>query len=352
MKADWEANVAARLRSARLRDRSAQQQNVDMFDWNDLKAFLAVARGGSTLAAAKALAVNQTTVARRIESLEAALSLKLFERGQSGSRLTEAGRDLLGEGEKVEAAAKTFESRAKAHQRGLTGSIRLTCIEILANMAVTPAIGEFRKLHPEVQVDLMVTDQPLDIEAGEADLAVRATRALPNSDLVAKKITEYEFALYCDRDYAERMGVPACAAELANHDLIGGDAGLDMIPAMIWMFEQAGGKPPVSRSNSMSNLVHAVRAGLGIAPLPCVVADADSRFVRCTGKIPEAMATAYILVRRELKDTPRVRALIDFLVPYMQADMKVRLERGRLLREREAANDGGPKDLSKVSSPA
>jgi DNA-binding transcriptional LysR family regulator len=323
-----------------------------MFDWNDLKAFLAVARGGSTLAASKALAVNQTTVARRIESLEGALALKLFERGQSGSRLTEAGRDLLAEAEKVEVAAKNFASRAKAHQRGLTGSIRVTCIEILANMAVTPAMGEFRKLHPEVQVDLMITDQTLNIEAGEADLAIRATQSLPNSDLVARKIVEYEFALYCDRDYAERKGVPSCNAELADHDLIGGDAGLDNIPAMIWMFEQAAGKAPVSRSNSMSNLVHAVRAGLGIAPLPCVVADADARFVRCTEKIDSAVATAYILVRRELKDVPRVRALIDFLVPYMQADMKVRLERGRQLREQDAANDGEPADRSKFSSPA
>jgi DNA-binding transcriptional LysR family regulator len=94
-----------------------------------------------------------------------------------------------------------------------------------------------------------------------------------------------------------------------------------------------GGKAPVSRSNTMSNLVHAVRAGLGITPLPQVVADADTRLVRCT-------------------ETISVRALIDFLVPYMQADMKVRLERGRRLRERDAANDGEAANLSKFSSPA
>jgi len=198
----------------------------------------------------------------------------------------------------------------------------------------------------------MVTDQTLNIEAGEADLAIRATQTLPNSDLVARKIVEYDFALYCDRDYAERKGVPASIAELCDHDLIGGDAGLDTVPAMIWMFEQAGGKAPATRSNSMSNLVHAVRAGLGVAPLPCAVADTDTRFVRCTDKIPTATVTAYILVRRELKDVPRVRALIDFLVPYMQTDMKARAERGRQLRERDAANDGEAQDLSRFSSPA
>ena len=233
-----------------------------MFDWNDLKAFLAVARGGSTLAASKALAVNQTTVARRVESLEAALSLKLFERGQSGSRLTEAGRDLLAEGEKVERAAQNFDSRAKAHQRGMAGSIRVTCIEILANMAVTPAIGEFRKLHPEVQVDLMITDQPLDLTVGEADLAVRAVQSLPNSDLVARKISEYEFALYCDRDYAERKGVPTCLEDLANHDLIGGDHleaalrrmnTLGRIPVCGFISGYNSGHSPVS---NLSNIIY------------------------------------------------------------------------------------------------
>jgi DNA-binding transcriptional LysR family regulator len=323
-----------------------------MFDWNDLKAFLAVARGGSTLAAAKALSVNQTTVARRIESLEGALSLKLFERGQSGSRLTEAGRDLMAEAEKVERAAHNFDSRAKAHQRGMAGSIRITCIEILANMAVTPAIGEFRKLHPEVQIDLMVTDQALDLQSGEADLAVRVVQALPNSDIIARKVCDYDFALYCNRDYAERRGVPATPAELPDHDLIGGEGGLGQMPAMLWMFEQAGGKPPVTRSNSVSNLVHAVHAGLGIAPLPCAIADADTRFVRCSGTIDAARASSYIMIRPELKDVPRVRALIDALVPSMQNDLKARIERGRQLREQQAANDPEAQDLSKLSPPA
>ncbi len=323
-----------------------------MFDWNDLKAFLAVARGGSTLAASKSLGVNQTTVARRVEGLEADLKLKLFERGQSGSRLTEAGRDLLAEGEKVERAAQVFESRAKAHQRGMAGSIRITCIEIVANMTVTPAIAEFRRAHPEVQIDLMVTDQALDMEAGEADLAIRVDQTLRSSNLVARKLVDYQFALFCSRDYAERMGVPATPAELADHDLIGGDAGLDNIPAMRWMVEQSGGKAPVTRSNSMSNLVHVVNAGLGIAPLPCIVGDADPRLVRCSEIIAPAMVTSWIVTRRELKDTPRVRALIDFLVPYIQADMKTRLEHMRQLREQSAANEGAPQDMSKLSPSA
>ncbi|MGZ6040193.1 MAG: LysR family transcriptional regulator, partial [Phenylobacterium sp.] len=213
-----------------------------MFDWNDLKAFLAVARGGSTLAASKAMGVNQTTVARRIESMEAALGLKLFERGQSGSRLTEAGEDLLAHAKGVERAAKTFESHAQAHQRGLAGSLRITCIELLANLTLTPAIAEFRHRYPEVQVDLVISDQQLDIEKGEADIAIRSGTALPISSLVARKLVDYTTRLYCSRSYAERKGVPADLSELCDHDLIHGASGLEFLPGLVWMFEQAGGK--------------------------------------------------------------------------------------------------------------
>jgi DNA-binding transcriptional LysR family regulator len=304
-----------------------------MYDWNDLKAFLAVARGGSTLAGAKALNVNQTTVARRVESLEGALGLKLFERGQSGSRPTEAGRDLVGEAEKVERAAEALASRAQAHQRGLAGAIKITCVEILANSIITPAIGEFRKLYPEVQIDLMITDRRLDIEAGEADLAVRAGVALGDSDLVARKLAEFEFALYCSRDYAARKGRPATLADLRDHDLIGVDPSMDGLPGIAWMFQHAGGAAPVHRSNSMTNLVHAVRAGLGIAPLGCLLADADTHLLRCSD-ISDDKADAWLVTRRELKDTPRMRAFIDFLVPYVQQEMKSRIARNRIIRAR------------------
>jgi DNA-binding transcriptional LysR family regulator len=310
-----------------------------MFDWNDLRAFLAVARGGSTLAASKSLNVNQTTVARRVEGLEAALGVRLFERGQTGSRLTEIGRDLVAEAEKVERAAIAFGSRAEAHQRGLAGSIKITCTETLANLTITPAIAQFRRQYPEVIVEMVITDEALDIAAGEADLAIRSGRELPVSDLVARKLADHEFALYCSREYAARMGLPNTLAELNNHDLISCEIGDVMLPGVAWMLAQAGGKPPVHTSNSLNNLTHAVRAGMGVAPLGCILADADADLVRLTDCIPEARASTWVVTRRELKDTPRIRAFIDFLAPYVQQDLKTRAEKVRRMREQRAAND-------------
>lgn len=311
-----------------------------MFDWNDLKAFLAVARCGSTLAAARALGVNQTTVARRLETLEAGVGIRLFERGQTGSRLTEAGRDLLDEAEKVERAATAFGNRAQAHQRGLAGTIKLTCSEVLANLTITPAIAHFRRRYPEVAVEIVITDDALDIEAGEADLAIRSGRALPPSDLVARKLADYEFALYCSREYAARMGVPKSLADLKNHDLINSDTPQGQPPGVAWMFQQAGGKPAAHTSNSMSNLIHAISAGLGVAPLGCLLGDADPDLIRVSDPIEEARASSWIVTRRDLKDTPRIRTFIDFLAPHVQADIRGREEKARRMREQQRAAGG------------
>lgn len=308
-----------------------------MFDWNDLKAFLAVARGGSTLAASKTLKINQTTVARRIEALEADVGLKLFDRGQTGSRLTEAGEDLLAEAERMEAAATAFGSRAAAHQRGLAGTLKVTSTEILANLAITPALGEFRELYPDVKVDLIVSDVALDLEAGEADVAIRSGIALPVSDLVARKLADFDFALYCSRDYAARRGLPASLEDLRDHDLIGGDGSNLPLPGMRWMFDQLPGVEPAHTSNSMTNLNIAVKAGLGIAPVGCLLADLDPDFVQCWPPIPELRAGSWVVTRAELKDTPRVRAFIDFIVPQFAALRRNLEARGAVVKAEKAA---------------
>ena len=308
-----------------------------MFDWNDLKAFLAVARGGSTLAASKALGVNQTTVARRIESLENDLGFKLFERGQTGSRLTEAGEGLIADAETVERAAIRFANQAAGQLRGVAGALRLTTNELVANTMVIPALVEFRKVHPDVQVDLVITDRALDLQNGEADLAIRTGKALAESDLVARKVADHDMARYCRRDYAARRGVPGSPDDLADHDLI--DVAMDMgeIPGATWMMRHSGGKPPITRSNSMGSLVHAVKAGLGIGALPCTIADPDRDLLRCSDCIDEARASSWIVTRRELKDTPRVRAFIDFMAPHLQQIVRQTEERGRRRLEEDAA---------------
>ena len=293
-----------------------------MFDWNDLKAFLAVSREGSTLGASKSLGVNQTTVARRIEALEHALGLKLFERGQGGSRLTESGEALVGEAEQVERAAIRFANLAASQNRGVSGALRLTTNEVVANTMVIPALAAFHAAHPDVQVDIIVTDKQLDLENGEADLAIRTSPALAASDLVARRFADHQMALYCSRDYAMRRGRPASLDDLKDHDLIDMAPEAGEIATSSRLHQLSGGKPPVTRSNSLASLIHAVQAGLGIGAVPCAIGDADEDLVRCSEPIEEARSSSWLVTRRDLKDTPRVRAFIDFMAPQMQRELK------------------------------
>lgn len=144
-----------------------------MFDWNDLRYFLAVARTGSTLGASRALAVNPTTVARRIAELERAIGMKLFDKRQTGYALTEAGAELRATAERVELEATAFAEGVAAIGRRISGVIRVTTNEGLANGVMAPALSAFRRLHPDVRIDLIVDERRLDLARGAADVALR-----------------------------------------------------------------------------------------------------------------------------------------------------------------------------------
>lgn len=306
-----------------------------MFDWNDLKCFLAVARDGSTLAASRTLAVNQTTVARRLEALERALGLKLFERGQAGSRLTDAGEALRAEAERVERSVEAFATQARAYRRGLSGSIRVTANDSMAN-TLTPGLADFRRLYPAIAVELIISDRMLDLARGEADVAIRGGASLPDSDLIVRRVGHLTWSLYCSRDYAARRGAPGSPAELRDHALIGGDGDLARYASMQWMFGHAPQAEVQCRSNTLTNLTIATKAGLGVAPLPCVTADTEAELVQCFPPPPELTTHTWIVTRPDLKEAPRIRAFMDFVVPYLRGATRALLDQAQSVREASA----------------
>jgi DNA-binding transcriptional LysR family regulator len=156
-----------------------------VYDWNDLRYFLAVARSGSTLAASRALKVNQTTIARRIGTLERAIGTKPFNRKQTGYALTDSGAELRVAAERVEVEAIAFADQAGAMGRRLSGVIRVTTNEGLANIVMAPALSAFHRLHPNVRVDLVVDERRLDLTRGAADGA--ANRIPPDGSRIGWK---------------------------------------------------------------------------------------------------------------------------------------------------------------------
>lgn len=306
-----------RHQSALLRNGSAQLQNVRVYDWNDLRYFLAVARTGSTLAASRASKVNQTTIARRIGALERAIGMRLFHKKQTGYVLTEAGAELRATAERVEVEANAFAEQAGAMGRRISGVIRVTTNEGLANTIMAPALSAFRKLHPEVRVDLVVDERRLDLTRGAADVALRTGARPTESGLVARRLTPMAWAAYCSRNYAEERGCPSSVDTLCRHVLIGAEGPIAALPGWTWLRQAAPGAEVVATSSSLTNLISAVKSGLGVTILPCFLADSDPDLVRCIGPIPGVQSDVWLVTREDARDVRRVRAFIDFLAAHV-----------------------------------
>ena len=190
-----------------------------MFDWNDLRYLLAVAREGSTLAAAKALGVSQPTVQRRLTALEERIDRKLVEHHPTGYRLTELGKALLPAVVDVERSVATFQRQLLSQGVELKGTLRVTCPEGMATRLLAPLIEAFRVKYPELRVDLIMTDRRLDLAKGEAEIAVRMHD--PGDErLIARKLADSPWAIYASRSYIERNGRPQRVEDLGRHAII------------------------------------------------------------------------------------------------------------------------------------
>ncbi|WP_051676773.1 LysR family transcriptional regulator [Sphingomonas astaxanthinifaciens] len=290
-------------------------------DWNDWRAFLAVARSGSTLAAARALRVSQTTVARRIAALEEALDLALFERRPAGYALTALGEALVGRAEAVEEAALAAEAQARAAARGRSGTVRITAEEIFSSALLAPNLVPLRELYPEIRIEIDNAVGLRDLAAGEADIALRSSRRIEGAGLVGRVIGKDEWTLYCSHAYAQRHGVPATIEALRDHVIVGGGGGMLAREYGAWI-EQAGLADRVTvEQGSATGLMSAVRTGLGIAALPCIVADAMPDLIRCAPP-PEEDRCLWLLTHERLRHQPAVRAVIDFLYDRLIAHVR------------------------------
>jgi DNA-binding transcriptional LysR family regulator len=302
----------------RLRDRFAKMHNVQMrtFAWDDLRYFLAFARAGSMQAAAKAVGVNQSTVQRRITELEQRVGRRLVERHLGGYRLTALGEELRPAAEGVETAVAAFGRDLAARDKGLTGTVRLTCGGgVAASLRRTPLIDAFHARYPGLRVELVVSDRILDLSKGEADVAIRiATHGGEPKDeaLVRRKIADVSWAVYASHGYVERYGRPDNPEDLKGHLVIGCDGPIADYPAARWQRSVAHHAMVAARCDHWQGLMLAVRAGAGLAAMPHFQGDSESELVRVIDDVGLVMP-CHLLMHRDMQHTPRVRAFADFV---------------------------------------
>lgn len=287
-----------------------------MFDWNDLKYFLAVARHGSTIAAGKALRLNQSTVQRRIVDLEKRLGRKLMTRTASGYRLTEFGKELQPYAERIEAIVVDFERHVADTGRDRSGVIRVTCPEPIVQR-MTSLVERFHARYPKLRVEFVMSDRYLDLSKGEADVAFRSGDT--DDELVGRKIADSVWAVYASRSYIERHGKPERVENLSQHPLVSFDESMSKHRVAKWLTDVAPDAKIVARNNSVLGLMYAVKSGVGVGALPTAIADTEPDLVRVLGPIPELARSWRLLAHPDLRRTPRIAAFFDFIVEEREA---------------------------------
>ena len=283
-----------------------------MYDWNDLKAFLAVAETGSTLSAAQSMRVSQTTVARRIAALEQATGVILFDRRQAGYALTPVGEAMLASALAVRDAADRFGEAAGARSRDAGGTVSLTTMEIFAVTILPPILRDLRAAHPGIHIHLDTADEPRDLAAGAADIAIRSCKQPTGAGLVGRRIADNPWTVYCSRDYADLHGLPHSREELAAHPFIGG-GGYVWEPYQAWLRQYGLEDSVVMKYDTGTGLLAGVRSGMGLTILPAFIADHEPDLIRCIPPKNEDTTGLWLLTHERLRHVPRVRIVLDFL---------------------------------------
>ena len=290
-----------------------------MEDWNDLKYLLALARHGSTMAAGKALGVNPSTVQRRLAELQRRIGRPLVQRTSTGYRLTAFGQQLLPHAERMAQAAAALAQEVETHARELAGVVRVTCPEpIVYRLNQSGLLQRFHQRHPGLRVEFVMSDSYLDLSRGEVDVALRSGDT-DDEVLLGRKIGDSLWAIYASRSYLARHGQPAGAADLAAHDWVGLDESMSQHRAAVWLRQAVPADRIVARNHSVLGLAQSARAGVGLAPLPTPLGDAEAELVRVLGPVPELTRIWRVLTTPELRRTPRVAALFDFIVDEIEA---------------------------------
>jgi len=279
-------------------------------DWGHLPFFLELVRTGSLARAGSRLGVDRNTVARRVAALEAELGLSLFERGPQGWSRTPAGEELASLASRVEEDVLALARHADAHDREVAGTVRLTSATHVAVHLLAPAVPTLRARHPGLVLEVAADSRAFDLTRREADLALRMGRP-GAAGLVTRKLSEIAYALYAAPALlARRRDGPV---DFARDVFVGFEESFVSAPQERWLDRIAPGRTVAFRCNSTAGLVAAARAGVGIAVLPCFVADRDPGLVALPSPEPVPPHELWLLVHGDLRRTPRVRAVIAWV---------------------------------------
>jgi len=288
---------------------------MNAVDWDDYRYFLAIACAGSLTAAGRVLGVSQPTVSRRLETMEARLKVRLFDRTQRGYEMTPAAMDIYETAVRVGEDLSDIERKVFGKDLRLTGSLRVTCTEVLLNSYLAPHVWRFLDQHPGIEFGVICTDAQLNLSRRDADLAIRFT-VRPPETLVGRRLAKTAYCVYSgigetsnawDRSNIEALDWIGWHDEFYNRLLITG------------VFPKARIK---HRVDSVTAVQSMARHGLGVAVLPCYVADPDPGLRRVLPKLlSEGTPDLWVLHHSDVRGVSRVNLFAKFIADVITADL-------------------------------
>lgn len=276
-----------------------------MPDWEDIRYFLAVAERGTLSGAARKLKVDHATVSRRLAALEMALDVRLVDRLPRSCRLTAIGEAVRERALEMEGGADGISRLARAAHAPLVGRVTLSAPPVLVAPLLAGHLARFHDDCPDIRLSLAAQGEQVSLSRRDADVAVRLVR--PNeAGSITRKIGTMAFGLYVHRSYVH-LTVPE------RWQFIAFDEAFTDMPQQQWLLGIAGDRPVVCELNYISEHLIAARAGAGVAGLPCFLGEADSDLIRIDGNVPSFSRDIWLVVHRDLRNSRRVRAVMDFV---------------------------------------
>ncbi|MEP4191667.1 MAG: LysR family transcriptional regulator [Sneathiella sp.] len=267
-----------------------------MFNWNDLKIFLAISRSGSVRGAAKDLGTTHATLSRRLKSLEEELASPLFERGRSGALLTPFGEKIKASAEQAEKAMEEVGRIAFSEEAALYGPLRVSMYEELYTNLLSPDLAVFQAQNPGIELEIMTSETMSNLAKREADVALRITKT-PPLGAVGRKLSDSPLAVYASSSYLKNR--PREDRWISTS------------------YEAVSGRFPrgivAGKSNSARVARYMIREGTGIGHLPCFMGDTDPDLQRLPGSSLIPDNEIWALIHSDIRKNPRVRVLLDFI---------------------------------------
>src|SRR6266436_4907650 len=284
-----------------------------IMDWDKLKVFHAAAEAGSFTHAGEQLGLSQSAVSRQVSALEQELTVSLFHRHARGLILTEQGELLYRTAHDVFMKLESARARLTDSRERPNGDLKITTTVGIGVHWLTPRLGEFGDLYPDIRITLITTDEELDLAMREADVAIRL-RQPTQPDLIQRKLFSVRFHAYASPEYIKRFGTPHTLDDLDNHRvlLLGGSTVPNYLENRRWLIEVArngkGPRTPTLTINNVLGVLPACQRGIGVALLP------DYLVEELFGESDTIALDAYFVYPEELKSVARVQVFRDFLV--------------------------------------